>query len=140
KRYRLCQQSGRNSKFAPACGPSGFVELNVEDQIIGFDVFLHACAFLLEKYPSPEKKDGGVSPAALIVDVAVPLSGAAAARSAGSGWPAPARTPRSTGGSTAPGCSPLPRWYRPASGSTSRSATRSSGSSRSPDGSARSTG
>src|SRR6478735_3817588 len=85
KRYRLCRQSGRNSIFAPACGPSGFVELNVEDQNIGFDVFLHACAFLLEKYPSPEKKDGGVSPAALIVDVAVPLSGAAAARSAGSG-------------------------------------------------------
>ena len=66
---------------------------------------------------------GGVFPAALIVDV-VSLSGAAGARSAGSGWPAPARTPRSTGGSTAPGCSPLPRGCRPASGSTSRSAAR----------------
>src|SRR5262245_40177745 len=85
--YRLCRQSGINSIFAPACGPSGFVELNVEDQIGGFDVFLHTRGFLFDKTRSAENKSGEVSLAALIVDVAVPLSGAAAARSAGSGWP-----------------------------------------------------
>ena len=57
-------------------------------------------------------------------DMDLTLSGAAAARSAATGWPAPARRPRSTGGSTAPGCWPLPRWCRPASGSRRRSAAR----------------
>src|SRR5689334_19307908 len=52
------------------------------------------------------------------------ISAAAAARSAGSGWRARARRPRSTAGSTAPGCWRLPRWYPPASGWTSRSAAR----------------
>jgi hypothetical protein len=40
----------------------GFVELNVEDQIIGFDVFLHDCVFLLEKYPDPKRKAAEFSP------------------------------------------------------------------------------
>ncbi len=74
------------------------------------------------------KKSGGVSPAALISSVDFGFSEEAEARSAGTGWPATTRTPRSTGGSTAPGCWPLPRWCRPASGWTSRSAARRSGS------------
>src|SRR6185369_16365008 len=75
--YRLCRQSGKNSIFAPACGPSGFIELNAEDQIGCFDVFLHTRGFRLDKTRSPENKSGEVSLAALIVELAVPLSGAA---------------------------------------------------------------
>jgi hypothetical protein len=48
KSYRLCPQSGRESIFAPACGPSSSVGINIEAQIIRFDAFLHAGVYLLE--------------------------------------------------------------------------------------------
>jgi hypothetical protein len=52
------------------------------------------------------------------------ISGAAAGRPAATGWRAKARISRSTAGSTAPGCWPLPRWNRPASSWPIPSATR----------------
>ena len=61
---------------------------------------------------TPKNKKRRVSPPPCSCDV-VEISGGAEGRSAGSGWPAPARKPRSTDGSTAPGCWPLPRWCRP---------------------------
>ena len=63
-------------------------------------------------------------PAVVIAGLAIGLSAAAEARSAARCWRAPARTPRSTGGWTAPGCPPPMSWYRPASGWTRRSAAR----------------
>jgi hypothetical protein len=75
------------------------------------------------------KKTAGLPPPFRLFDFCVvAISAGVAARSAGTGWPAPARKPRSTGGSTAPGCWPPPRSGRPASGWTSRSAARRSGS------------
>src|SRR5437762_5954326 len=63
-------------------------------------------AWLPEACPQDEgsstKKSGGVSPAALLDSLFRKISAAAATRFAGTGWPATARTPRSTGGSTAP--------------------------------------
>jgi hypothetical protein len=73
----------------------------------------------------PQNKNGGVAPAvSLFSELFSAISAGAEARSAATGWPAPARRPRSTGGSTAPGCWPLLRWDRPGSGWTSRSAAR----------------
>src|SRR5262249_44309888 len=118
-RYELCPQLVESALPSP-CPPSVLMELRSTSKCLVLLLFLHAGALLF----LGKKKGGEVSPAALIVGVDVLLTGAAAARSAGFGWPVPARTPRSTGGSTAPGCSPLPRWCRPASGSTSRSAAR----------------
>src|SRR5882724_11199593 len=76
------------------------------------------------EFRNVQGEGGGADPAASILFYAATLSAAAAARSPATGWPATALTPRSTGGSTAPGCWPLPRWCRPASGWTNRSAAR----------------
>ncbi len=77
------------------------------------------------RWPSHQAEGGGVAPAAwFCISLTALLSAAAAARSPATGWRARARTPRSTGGSTAPGCWPPARWCRPASGWTSRSAAR----------------
>jgi hypothetical protein len=72
----------------PAIGSDG---IKIEAQILRFDAFLHAGAFRSRsgKNSRTKMKGGGVSPAALIVDVAVPLSAGAATRSAATGWPAP---------------------------------------------------
>jgi hypothetical protein len=61
KRYRLCRQSGRKSIFAPACEPSGSDGINIEAQIIRFDVFLHAGVFSFSSWNNyhPEKKAAG---------------------------------------------------------------------------------
>src|SRR5215213_28649 len=80
---------------------------------------------LLPLIRSSEKKTAGCFPAADIFGyLGVRISAGAEARSAATDWRARARTPQSTDGSRAPGCSPLPRWCRRASGSTSRSAER----------------
>ena len=70
------------------------------------------------------KNGGAKAPPFWFVEGFAAISAGAAERSAATGWRAPARRSQSTGGSTAPGCWPLPRWSRPASGWTSRSATR----------------
>ena len=62
------------------------------------------------------KKNGGAkAPPFWFVEGFAWISAAAAERSAATGWRATAPMSRSTGGSTAPGCWPLPRWCRPAS-------------------------
>ncbi len=96
-------------RFANPSPPSGWVE----------DFHLQAV-----DHARHTTKNGGVSPAVSLVFSLFAISAGAEARSAATGWPAPARRPRSTGGSTAPGCWPLPGWCRPGSGWTNRSAAR----------------
>src|SRR5205823_3583632 len=71
-----------------------------------------------------QTKAAGFPPPLPVLCRRLRLSAAAEARSAATGWRARARRPRSTGGWTAPGCSPLPRWCRPASGWPNRFAAR----------------
>src|SRR5207248_2159100 len=80
--------------------------------------------FAYRVHGGSHQENGGVCPAVLISLSVAAISATAAARSLAPGWPAPARRPQSTDGSPAPGCSPLPRWYRPASGWPNRSAAR----------------
>jgi hypothetical protein len=75
------------------------------------------------KHPA-QTKTAGFPPPFPMVSWSLQITGADGARSAATGWPAQGPRPRSTGESTAPGCWPLPRWCRPASGWTSRSAAR----------------
>jgi hypothetical protein len=84
------------------------------DEVANFDVQLHIS----------QNKNGGVSPAVSFLMLVFAISAGAAAHSAATGLRARARRPRSTGGSTAPGCWPLPRSDRPRSGWTNRSAAR----------------
>ena len=56
-----------------------------------------------------EKNGGAEAPPFWFVESFAAISAAAGERSAAPGWRAPARRSRSTGGSTAPGCWPLPR-------------------------------
>jgi hypothetical protein len=63
KSYLLCPQSGRKSIFAPACRPSSSVGINIEAQIIRFDVFPDAGVSLLEpKEIFIQKKAAGFPP------------------------------------------------------------------------------